>query len=91
MKLCKMLSLTLRNPFYSRLGARAENRTADGPTGTGKCSIVNMIHAMYSHRLREGIYLILVHRMQHNSKVLSVMRNKKMKTVLFGDIEKLAT
>lgn len=76
--------LTLRNLFYSRLDVRVESKTVDGPMATDKCSTVNMIHAMYNRRLQEGIYPILVHRMQHNNKVLSVKRwnenEKKKKT-----------
>lgn len=70
-------SLTLRNQFYSRLGARAKSKTVDGPMATGKCNIVNMIHAMYSLQLQEDIDRILVHRMQHNNKVLSVEKEKR--------------
>lgn len=77
------MSLTLRNQFYSKLGARVKSKTVEGPMATSKCNIVNMIHAMYSLQLQEDIDRILVHRMQHNNKVLSVKNKTRRKKNLF--------
>lgn len=70
-------ALTLRNPFYNRLDARAKNKTVVDPMATNKYNIANTIHAMYSLRLQEDICQILVHRMQHNNKVPSEIWNWK--------------
>lgn len=63
--------LTSHNPFCSRLVVHVKNKTVDDPMAIGKYSNANMIRATYNHQLQEEIYRILVHRMQHNNKVLS--------------------